>query len=398
MAFGLTVDGFFIKRLADIKAEIEQRFRDEFGDEIDLRPQTPQGLIIGIMSEREASVWELAQTVYDSQNPNKAIGKQLDDVVAITGTTRTPAQNSTIDDGVARGDNGTVLDPGLGDIIVSVAGNPDARFKVTGGPYTIDIVDGGTFKSLPITLVSEETGEIVANTGTLTVIETPQAGLDSFINESDATLGSVIESDPDLKLKRNTELQIAGSATIDAIIAELNARALTTAVIVFQNVTSIIDLDGRPPHSLDIVVLGDIEQDLAEAIFAVVGGGIETIGDITKAVLDSEGFSHTVKFSRPAPIEIYIEMDLTINGDLYPVDGDDQVEAALLAYGELQNVGQDVIVFGSNSLICAVNDIPGITDVVIRVGKNAGPPNDNNVVIAAREIAEFDSARITIVS
>ena len=398
MAFGLTADGFFIKRLADIKEEIEQRFRDEFGDEIDLRPQTPEGQVIAIMSEREAAVWELAQAVYDSQNPNKAIGKPLDDVVAITGTTRTPALNSTIDDGVARGDDGTILDPGAGDILISVTGNTNAQFKITGGPYVIDIPDGPTFKSLPITLVSVATGEIVANAGTLNVIDTPQAGLVSFTNESDATLGAVIESDPDLKLKRNTELQIAGSATIDAIIAELNARELTTAVIVFQNIKSIVDLDGRPPKSLDIVVLGDDEQDLADAIFKVVGGGNETIGDITKTVIDGEGFEHIIKFSRPTEIEIHIEMDLTVNANLYPVDGDAQVEAALLAYGELQNTGQDVVVRGSNPLICAIDQIPGITDVVIRIGKAVNPVNDDNIVIASREIAEFDSGRITIAS
>lgn len=398
MAFGLTTDGFVIKRLADIKAELEQRFKDEFGDEIDLRSATPEGQIIGIMAEREAALWELLQADYDSKNPTKAIGKQLDDVVAITGTTRTPASNSSIIDGVARGTNGTILDPGAADIIISVAGNPSARFKVTGGPYIIDIADGPTFKSLPMTLVAEETGPVVANTGSLTVIETPLAGLDSFINESDAEVGAVILSDADLKLKRNTELQIAGSATIDAIIAELNARPLVTNVIVFQNITSLIDLDGRPPHSLDIVVLGDTEQELADAIFAVVGGGIETIGDESETVLDSEGFSHTIKFSRPTEVEVWIELDLTVNLNLYPVDGDTQVENALLAYGDLQGVGQNVVIYGSNPLICSFEDIPGITDVVVRIGKTASPTLDNNIVIAAREVAKFDSARITIVS
>lgn len=398
MAFGLTADGFFIKRLADIKLEIEQRFKDEFGDEIDLRPATPEGTIIGIMAEREAALWELAQADYDSKNPTKAVGKQLDDVVEITGTTRTGALNSSIDDGVARGDENTVIDPSVADFIVSVEGDPLARFKVTNGPYILDIDDGGgIFKSGPITLISEETGEIVANTGTLTIIETPLGGVNSFTNESDATLGAPIESDPDLKLKRNTELQIAGSATIDAIIAELSARELTTATIVFENKTSIEDLEGRPPKSLDIVVLGDDEQDLADAIFKVVGGGIETIGDIIKTTLDSEGFSHITKFSRATEIDIWIELDLTVDGN-YPGDGDVQVENALLAYGELQNIGQDVIVFGSKPLICAFEDIPGILDVVLRIGKAVNPTENDNIIIAAREQADFDSARITIVS
>lgn len=396
MAFGLTVDGFVAKRLADIKAELEQRFRDEFGDEIDLRPQTPEGLIIGIMSEREAAIWELAQAVYDSKNPTKSTGKSLDDVTAITGTTRSPARVSSVSSGVARGDNGTVLDISLGEIIISVAGDTAARFRVIEGPYIINIPDGPTFKSGPIKLVSETTGEIVANAGTLTVIETPLAGLNSFTNEIDAVLGAPIMTDSELKLKRKQELQLAGSSTIGAIYSRLNARPLVEKVIVFQNNTSIIDLENRPPKSLDIVVLGDNEDDLAQAIFEVVGGGVQTIGDISRQIEDQEGFEHTIKFSRPTEVPIWIEMDITKNVNLYPVDGDIQIRDAILAYGELQEPNQNVIVKGSNSLINVLNDITGITDVEIRIGKLENPLTDDNVAIAAREVAVFDSVRILI--
>lgn len=391
MSFGLTVDGFKIKRLEDILTEIKQRFKDEFGDNIDLSDASPEGQIIAIFAERESLVWELAQATYNSQYPITSEGNQLDNVVSLTGTVRRGPQFSRVVSGVARGTNGTVIPAGT---VISVVGNTTARF-VTQENYIINIVDGGTFKSANIELLAETAGPLVANAGTLTVIETPVGGMDSFINELDADIGSNTETDAELKARREQELQIAGAATIEAILSELRARELVEAVIVFQNNTSIVDPDGRPPHSLDIVILGDDEDDLAEAIFLVVGGGIETIGDITKTVNDSQGFGQTVRFSRPNEIGVWLEVDIT-KGSLYPVDGDGQVEQAFLDFGSTLTVGQDIIIFGSNSLICAINDIPGILDIDIRIGKVNPPTLNDNVVIAPREIAKFDSSRITV--
>ena len=391
MTFGLTSTGLKIKRLADIKSEIDARMKTLFGDSIDLDPATPEGQIIALQSERESLLWELAQETYDSQYPLTSEGRALDNVVSITGTTRKGASFSKVLKGVARGDNGTIIPAGT---IISVSGNSSSRF-VTTADATINIVDGVTFKSGYIELVCESTGPIQANTGTLTVIETPVPGMSSFINEEDAELGSNIESDSELKARRDQELQIAGSATIEAIRSELLARPLVTAAIVFQNKYSIPDIDNRPPHSLDIVVQGDDEQDLANAIFLVTGGGIETIGAITKTVIDSQGFNQTIKFSRPTDVNIWIEYDLTVDNSLFPSDGLDQAEAAILAFGESLTVGQDIVVFGYKSLINVFNNIPGITDVELRIGKTNTPTLNQNVVIAAREIAVFDSARIT---
>ena len=48
------------------------------------------------------------------------------------------------------------------------------------------------------------------------------------------------------------------------------------------------------------------------------------------------------------------------------MDGLAQAEAALLAYGDGLNISDDVIVF--TKMICSLDSIPGILDVVIRLG------------------------------
>jgi len=392
MTFGLTADGFKMKRLDDILAEKRQKFKDRLGKNFDTTDSTIGGQLITIPAEREAKIWELAQATYNSQYRATAEGVQLDNAIALTGNTRDGASYSKVTSGVARGPENTIV---LKDTIISVQGNPTAKFKVL-LDTPINIVDGDTFKSAYIQLQAVETGPFSANAGTLTVIETPIPGLDSFTNELDAEIGKDIEKDPDTKARVDNELQIAGSATVEAILSELNAKEYIETAIVFQNIYSIPDLEGRPPKSLDIVVLGGDDEQVAKDIFLVIGGGIETIGEILENVIDSQGFVQPIKFSRPTGIPIWVEVDLVTDPNLFPDDGAEQVEQLILDYGLTQKVGQRVVVFGTNDLAGCFRTVPGITDFEIRVGKVNPPVTDDNINIAAREIAQFDTSRILV--
>ena len=77
MAFGLTSSGFNPKRLIDIKTEIENELKATFGNSINLLPSSVLGQLVGIMSDREKELWELAEAVYNSQYPATAEGVTL---------------------------------------------------------------------------------------------------------------------------------------------------------------------------------------------------------------------------------------------------------------------------------------------------------------------------------
>ena len=252
----------------------------------------------------------------------------------------------------------------------------------------------GELPNVTIGAKAEDTGPISANSGTLTVIETTVAGWDSVTNPLDAIVGSDVEEDTDLKIRRIEEIATAGAATPAAIKASLLQVPGVTKAVVFINKTDIEDPNGVPPHSVNATVEGGDDQDIADDLFSVVAGGIQTHGDVTLPVIDPEGFPQDTSFDRPDEVLIYVEFDLTIDSSQWPGDGEDQVEAAILAYGNSLDIGDNVIVYPS--LLCSVDGIPGILDVVVRVGTSASPTEDDNIVIDADEIAKFDSSRITL--
>jgi uncharacterized surface anchored protein len=86
------------------------------------------------------------------------------------------------------------------------------------------------------------------------------------------------------------------------------------------------------------------------------------------------------------------ETSIPVTGKYF---GAQEIENAILAYGENLEIGADVIVFPK--LISSFSNINGILDVAIRIGTAISPTLDNNITITARQKAVFDSSRITVV-
>lgn len=107
--YGLTTTGFVLKPQSQIIAELQQALRDSFGDNINLADESNFGQFVGIVSEREALLWELAQSVYNNFFPAGAEGTSVDNILALAGLRRLPASPSTTNSTPVTGVNGITL-------------------------------------------------------------------------------------------------------------------------------------------------------------------------------------------------------------------------------------------------------------------------------------------------
>lgn len=95
---GLSAAGLEIKTIDDVLADSKSLAADIFadlvpaGDTVDTGPNSSLGRMIGVMAPAEAALWEAIQQVYDSFNPNTAIGVSLDNIVALSGINRRVAR------------------------------------------------------------------------------------------------------------------------------------------------------------------------------------------------------------------------------------------------------------------------------------------------------------------
>jgi len=218
-------------------------------------------------------------------------------------------------------------------------------------------------------------------------------GLIKGFNRLDTTLGTDIETDEELRIRRLELLRITGACTLEAIRAAILNLDDVIQCYIFGNDTD-ATVDGIPPHAFESVILEGGDTEIGETIFATKGLGIQAFGTETEIVTDSQGFAQTIQFSRPSDIPIYMELTVLTNPLTFPVDGSDQIKAALVALGDTSQIGQDVIAL----LYKAVPlDITGVLDVTVFFIDDVDPPTGTaNITIAVREIATFDSGDIDV--
>jgi uncharacterized phage protein gp47/JayE len=438
--YGLTEDGFHLKPL-DV---IAQAVRDRINVAIGMVPTGALGDVIDSVAIGYSELWELTEGVNAAQDPDAAVGAQQDAVCAITGTNREPDRPSEVDltltgtptTLVIAGSQASALSTGIvfetlddatiasvpayqtshlystvGDRVTNVSRvyqviTAGTSSSGSGSPTTTsqDITDGtvhwryvgeGT-GAVDVAAQTTEDGPLVAAAGDVSVIVTPVSGWQTVVNLLDADVGADVETNEDLRVHREDELFREGEGSVDAIRATLLDVEGVTAATVFHNPTDVTDGNGLPPHSVRALVTGGADQDIFDALLSVVAAGIRQDGVVTGTAEDDEGNDQPCAFTRPDEIEIYVVVNLTYDADVYPADGNDLVEAALVLYGDGQKTGRDAV---SAALSARVFDVAGVLDVPsLYIGLAPAPSSSVTIPIALDEIATYDTSRITIVS
>ena len=381
--YGLTATGFAAKTYTEITAELEAAFQGVFGVGIDLSPQGPFGQMIGIMAEREASVWDAAQDVYGAFDPDSSTGQALDAVCALTGTLRAPATHGTVTLTLT-GTTGVTVPAGS---VASVVGTEvqwatDADATFAAGTATT-------------TATAVLTGPLPAPAGHLTVIDTPVAGWTAVTNGADAVPGSYEENDAALRMRREEELRNPSNAALDAIRTKVLDVMGVTGCVVFENCSMVTDVDGIPPKAVEIVISPNtVDPDLlSAAILGCVAAGIETHGSDGQTETDSQGIVHDIGWTWATVLPVYVHATITYDADIFPVSGEQDAKDAILLWGtETLVMGKDVV---GRAIGSRIFPISGVLDAMVLVG-TTGPGAASSVAVGIREIATLDSARVTI--
>lgn len=251
----------------------------------------------------------------------------------------------------------------------------------------------------PIRCQSIDVGDIEAPAETLTQIVTPVAGLDAIINFTDATLGANVQTDQAYRIRLFTETRRLGGGSLEAIKDRIkNEVANVLLVKAFENDTMITDGEGRPPKSIEILVEGGDDNDIANELWYVKSGGIETFGTESVQITDSQGDLHTIKFSRPIKQYVHFDITLTVDGT-FPANGEDTIKENIVLLGrETFGIGDLLLI---QEFYCPIYDVQGVIDVGIEWAVTDNPGDTPvyvpvNIQLGDRESPIFDISRITI--
>lgn len=396
--FGVTSAGFVSKTQQDILDEFESQERATIDPLIDVSAEQPLGQLNGIYSRPIAELWELAKVCYDAFDPDRAEEDRLTSLCKLTGATRRAATYTQV---IVECDldAGTTLESGVN--FVHLNGNPDVRFTpVTDFTAPVDTVSALPFRA-------ENTGPIAAPANTLNVIATPVSGWNAANNPAGETaLGLPVDSDETLRERRELTLQATGSSTIDALRADVLRTTLpdddvefVESCFVFENITDATDGNGLPPHSFEVLVYdgaaptSDQSDAIAQTIWDNRPAGIRSFGSSSGTATDVHGNPQTVFFSRVTAKNVWLEYDVVVDGS-YGGDTPFKEFVKSSANSFFNEAGDDVIA----AKLKAVGVLfPGVTDLTaLRLGFAASPVGTTNLTIGIRDLARFDTTRISV--
>jgi uncharacterized phage protein gp47/JayE len=266
---------------------------------------------------------------------------------------------------------------------------PTLRFGIMGS--------GGKF-------LCETFGPLEVPTNTLNVIVSSQMGWDSVNNLVPGQTGRNGETDDELRRRYALGVYRLGAATMNAIDANLRQNIPGLLELkVFENYDDFVDTEGRFPHSIEVLAWGGDTEVIAQNIFWYKAAGIDTFGSVVTRVLDSGGLPHTIRFNRPAPIYIWVNVTVTqYDEEPFPVGAFNDIKQIVVDTGNNFGIGKDVIIQRFHGPI--YSQITGIQSLDITIAGLDDPTlipppgayTNTTLAVDDRSLSRFDLFRVAV--
>lgn len=307
-----------------------------------LDPSTPDGIKIAHDSEVFSALDESVMQAYNSKDPNKADGTDLNIICALTGTKRS---KGTYSDVVLTftGTVGSVVTSGA---IVESA-TTGYRFTVNQN-YTIDST--GTVDA---NATCNTIGQIEASSGTLTKIITTMSGISAVTNAEPATPGTSQESNASLRQRRKLAVGRPGNNQVSSLLGEILVVTDVRKAKVYENDTDSSDIDelfnpyGLPQHSVAIIVDGGSDDDVAYAVYIKKNpgckmAGVATVVDVLVTDKTYPTNTKVIRFNRPEYIDMVLNISIKDTAKTLPENVDQLIKDAFIEFANGSLVASSV--------------------------------------------------------
>lgn len=253
------------------------------------------------------------------------------------------------------------------------------------------------------TFLTEEYGKITLPYGIVTKMVNNVTGFTAVTNLLEPTYGRKQESDIELRQSYIAKSALRSNTMIESIVGELlNNIENVESASGYENDTDYVDSRGLPPHSIEIIVEGGDNSEIAQAILRRKAGGIQTYGSIEVGVPGVYGDTIPVRFNRPG--YLYTWLKVVLHGDKSQLP----TNYASLTIQALISDGAEFVA-GTNLLTQLLNDgiydaVAGLTYVEIYTAygtsstyvPEASDYKQKNIIVTSRQKVLIDEKRIEV--
>ena len=297
-------NGLLIDEFSTIYNRLAGKFKLIYGQDINLEQNSPDGQLLGIITNEIYDLQTLILHIYNSFDPDVAQGVELNKLLKLIAQTRRASTKSIVDITIVANANVTlpadytIIDENKNEWVIN------AETTLIAGTNIV------SFNAVNF-------GAIEASANTINDVVTVFPEITSVNNPLPAEVGRDEESDVLLRKRRNNLLSVNSNSTIAGIYSKFFLLDTVTDAVIYENFEDTYDaVKDINAHTLWVIVDGGAVDEIAEIIATdkTIGTGLK--GSITEdyieTFLKADGttrqYTHTVKFDRPTEIPLYINL------------------------------------------------------------------------------------------
>lgn len=302
--------GLLIESKAQIILDLITEFQAIYGADINVDSNSPDGQLIGILSQAMSDLNELLLSVYNLSAVPTSYGTRLDQLVALNGIARRQGTYTLAQVLVTA--TGAVTLPGLDQTAVT--------------PFTVADAAGNQFElvtsyvfsgagSATLTFQAVDIGQVQTTANTITNIVTSTLLVTTVNNPSVASdsIGVNEESDSELKVRHSQSFNLAATGPSDAMEAALkNIADVVDAYVVENNTAGTVN--GIPARSVWPIVRGGTSVEIAAAIYSKKAPGCGLKGSTSQIVTRPNGSTFTAQWDAAISQRLYIKFGIIWSG------------------------------------------------------------------------------------
>lgn len=311
----LDATGLTVKTYAELTTYYTVGYQSIYGADINLDSDSPDGQFLGITRQANLDNLDLLVQIYNSFDPDLAVGVVLDQRVAINGIQRQGGTSTitnvtlVVDRALSLvGLDALVLNPLA--VIYTVADNAGNLYQLIASQSPSG---AGTYV---YAFQASTPGAILTIPNTITNAVTVILGVASVNNPTVATsTGINEETDAALKIRRQRSTALSSQGYLSGLLAALlNITGMVNA-FVYENNTDSTDGDGVPSHSIWVITNGGASADIANAIYSKRNAGCGMKGSVTYTIIQLDMTSFVVRWDIVVPETLYIQFNAhSMNG------------------------------------------------------------------------------------
>lgn len=374
MAWGLTDAGFVAPRAIDFRDVIRSSWNAYLAsnglEQIDWEYDLDAAMIVDAQAAQLGQIGEAVQALWDARRMPAATGQSLIDIGAIRGLEKLSATKSRAT--VALDGTAAQTVPDGASIIIADNDGVQHTWKLL---ESVVLPDDGIFEAV-------EDGAITAAAGLATIVTAYpwwSANTGSATVGTDVVVGRSLESDA--AYRRRMAAPPGRGNTVDGMRNAIAAVDGVLATVVVQNVTNAtatVSGISIPAHTMVSVVYPDTitddqKEDVAQAIYDHLGGGVATDGTVYADIARGNGQVERVYWRYATNFDIAVDITVTLFSTYVLADVEDDITTAVETLFATYLLGDPVTRYDIQLATAGIAGIKALTITLNGVGADITP-------------------------